>query len=95
MQQTYPIIVELLNLAEGKLSLCGGAVLDIITDCRPRDFDLFFHCASIEEADNILMKCLLHLEDKYKQTGSVFGLNMMDHIFYERSIGVLNVNVVM
>lgn len=58
--EKFPLIVELLTLAGGKMSLCGGAILALITGHSYfiNDFDFFFHTeGSIEEIDNILIQC--------------------------------------
>lgn len=54
-------IMELLKIGNGKISLCGGAIINILKDKYPSDYDLFFHCDSVEEADGLLNKCLLLL----------------------------------
>ena len=65
LNNKYPLIYEILLVGNGKLSLCGGSIIDIIRDYSYiKDFDFFFHCDSIEEADDILNRCLL-LIDKY------------------------------
>lgn len=62
MLTTYGVINNILLIGDGKLSLCGGALINILTfaqrQVNPDDFDIFFHCASIEEADVILYKCM-------------------------------------
>lgn len=72
-------IIKLLELGEGKISLCGGAVLNSIRRDRqlPKDYDFFFHCGSVEEANKILNKCITHLASRT--------------MYYARSIGVLTV----
>jgi hypothetical protein len=81
-----PFILQLLEIGCGKMSLCGGAVLEIIqlmtstyTDTKT-DFDLFFHC-NMEDADEILEKCLNHIENtkwqcKYIRSQSVITCNV-------------------
>ena len=66
-KQRLNILYELLVFAKGKISLCGISVFYIIlmasgnkqlnlTDIG--DLELFFHCTSTEEADNLLSNCV-------------------------------------
>jgi len=60
----YNIIYEILLLGEGKISLCGGSLVDLINHgYNKSDWDLFFHCETVDEADNLLNKCLLLIEN--------------------------------
>lgn len=78
----FPNLIKLLEIGEGKLSLCGGAIIELITKNSGyyfNDFDLFFHCDSVDEAENILRKCKEYLKD------------LAYH--FERSIGVYTVKI--
>ena len=58
------IVREILLLGNGKISLCGGSLLELINDDQNgNDWDFFFHCETIEEADDLLSRCLLLLEN--------------------------------
>ena len=60
----YDIVNEILLLGNGKISLCGGSLLELINDDQNcNDWDFFFHCDTIEEADDLLSRCLLLLEN--------------------------------
>ena len=62
----YSIIDEILLLGKGKISLCGGALISLIDDGinNNGDWDLFFHCETVSEADDLLNSCLKLLENK-------------------------------
>jgi hypothetical protein len=61
---TCGIIKEILLLGNGKISLCGGSLLELINnDQNGNDWDFFFHCETTEEADDLLSRCLLMLEN--------------------------------
>lgn len=79
LQNDYPIVYKILELAEGHISLCGGAVLDILHDKAPNDFDLFFHGLNIEQTEELLEKCLKCIKDS--RNG--------DSVSYRRSAGVI------
>ena len=59
MIKIYPFISQLLEIGEGKMSLCGGSVLQMMQIATDRliestiDYDIFFHC-DMNEADDIL-----------------------------------------
>ena len=70
----YPIIYDLLNMADGQISLCGGSITNLIKDEEIEDFDIFFHCNTIEQADRLLaqsMKLLNRHKAKYTITQAV------------------------
>ena len=79
LKNNYNIINEILLIGKGYISLCGGAISDLINDIYPTDFDLFFHSVTIEEADILLSKCMDYVKN----------LNLA--IFYKRSQGVITV----
>lgn len=78
LQTKYPMVYKVLELAEGKLSLCGGAIIDLLNDRIPNDFDMFFYSLSVGEADILLNKCLQYLKDN------------CPNIEYYRSHGVIS-----
>lgn len=57
------IVYNFLHLANGKVSLCGDAVFDIMYGRLVYCYDLFFHSCTKEEADNLLNKYLSIIED--------------------------------
>src|SRR5437016_1034838 len=59
----HVIVFNILKLGDGKISLCGGAVKDILTGKNDfiNNYDLFFHCESIGEADDLLDKCMKYI----------------------------------
>lgn len=60
----YNIIYEILLLGEGKISLCGGALIALIDHkYNSSDWDLFFHCETVQEADKLLNNCLELIEN--------------------------------
>lgn len=65
--QPTDIVTQILNFAKGKLSLCGGAIIDCmkfsISAAYPRDYDLFFHDLTVDEADNLLIECVKFVTD--------------------------------
>lgn len=81
-QEKLPYIInELLLIGEGKISLCGGALVSIFQDSYIEDYDIFFHCQSVDEADKILNDCCVYIENNnYRVT-------------YKRSQGVLTVEI--
>src|SRR5437868_7381956 len=63
IEEKYKIVHDILLLGNGKISLCGGSIIDILTKKRqPVDFDLFFHTGSIKEADDLLLKCMEYID---------------------------------
>jgi len=76
------IILNILALGNGKISLCGGSIVNLLSKGENvGDWDLFFHNVTIEEADELLDTCLQYLKSIDK------------HITYSRSLGVLTVNI--
>jgi len=62
------IINDILLFGNGKISLCGGSLINIINHGRnTTDWDIFFHCETVEEGDRLLDGCL-EMIDKYLQT---------------------------
>jgi hypothetical protein len=58
------IIFDILVLGDGKISLCGGSLIALINHrYNHGDWDLFFHCETIDEADKLLNSCLLLIEN--------------------------------
>jgi hypothetical protein len=56
------VINEILNIGNGKISLCGGSIVGIISkllggNSNSGDYDFFFHCDT-DEANFILEKCI-------------------------------------
>lgn len=62
LQKAHPVIYDLLKIAPNNLFLCGGAVLSILHGSPVNDYDIFFCCKDVEEAEIILNKCLDYLE---------------------------------
>ena len=78
MTNRYSVILNIIELGQGKISLCGGAVLSMIRDEHPRDFDLFFHCDSVQEAEDLFNECL----DLFKDN---------EDVYYTRSLGCFSI----
>ena len=78
--ESMMIVYELLILCKGYLFLCGGAVVSIIMGDDIDDYDLFFVCGSVEEANTQLRLCLEKLDS--------FGI---DDIFYKSNPNVITV----
>ena len=66
LEACSPMVLEILYEAEGKISLCGGSIVDLVDGHRVNDYDLFFHCSTVKEADELLTKLLkiIDLQDK-------------------------------
>ena len=76
------IIIRLLEVTCGKMSLCGGAILHHMIQQgggHPNDYDFFFHCDDIEQADNMLKLCMEIIEEHYEKEPH------MKHTRYSRS----------
>ena len=57
-EQEYEIILDLLDIGNGKISICGFGVSELI-ECEVLDeFNLFIHSCTKLEADILLKKCL-------------------------------------
>jgi hypothetical protein len=79
-------IYDILNIGNGKISLCGGAILSILKQQIPDDYDLFFHSDSVDEIDDIFNTCLNYLES--------LNQNDLDNIVnYSRSQYIMNVKI--
>lgn len=77
------VILNILMIGNGKISLCGGAIVQLLSTGKNRgDWDFFFHDVTIEEADKILDMCLEHLR-----------VSTNEDITYSRSLGVLTVTI--
>lgn len=70
-------ILELANQVSSKLSLCGGAITNLLVGNNYADYDFFFHCDSVAEANNILQLCLEYIQNTYSS------------VYYYRSQGVI------
>jgi hypothetical protein len=66
-----PIICGILYRGNGKISLCGGSIVDILQGNIPKDWDFFFHSVATEEADRILNNCLQYIKDNNDITSTV------------------------
>jgi hypothetical protein len=81
IHDNFPVVYDILAMAKGKMSLCGGALIEILTyeerNENPNDFDIFFHCDGVKEADELLMKSLEIIESK------------SEDCYYTISLGVL------
>lgn len=90
MTDPAALVYVLLCMGKGKLSLCGGSLISILThsyeygnDPMVDDYDLFFHCESVEEADIIFNECINyindnHVIDKYSRSQGVFTVHTED-----------------
>jgi len=65
-------VYDILNIGNGKISLCGGAIISILRCVVPNDYDLFFHSDSIDEVDNIFNSCLNYL-DNLNETSATYS----------------------
>lgn len=83
-------VYDILNIGNGKISLCGGAVPFILRDCVQDDYDLFFHSGSVDELDDIFNKCLNYLND-LKEIKNIHDYT--NTVTYTRSQYMMNVNV--
>ena len=50
-------------LTKGQVSLCGGSVIDLLSGWNPKGFDFFFHCGSVNLAEELLLKCMNYLTE--------------------------------
>lgn len=55
-------VKRILKLGQGHISLCGGALISIFKHININDYDLFFHCDSVEQADELLLKCMEYIQ---------------------------------
>src|SRR5437868_7011624 len=81
----HNIVHDILLLGKGKISLCGGSIINILNSGTSyvHDYDLFFHCDSIEEANNILNMCMEYVTNlKVKQ------------ILYQRSQYIQTIEII-
>ena len=75
INKKYKIINDILLLGNGKISLCGGALIELINNGNNNgDWDLFFHCETTDEADKLLNLCLELLETKNNIYNSIRNL---------------------
>ena len=90
-QYDSDLIIKLLKVTGGKMSLCGGAILNhmyrsqIVTQRDPADYDFFFHCESVQEADTLLKLCMKTIADHCENDGNYFRCS--------RSEGVQTVSI--
>ena len=56
-------VYDILNIGNGKISLCGGAIISILKGEMPNDYDLFFHSDSVDEINNIFDDCMVYLDN--------------------------------
>ena len=56
-------IYDILNIGDGKISLCGEAIISILKGMIPNNYDLFFHSDSVDEVDDIFNKCMYYLDN--------------------------------
>ena len=76
-------VYNILHIGKGKISLCGGAIISILRNEMPNDYDLFFHSDSVDEIDDIFNECL----DELNKISSIADIR------YSRSKYLMNVNV--
>jgi hypothetical protein len=83
------ILTKLFEVSKGKMSLCGGSILHemLRQDGMPNDYDFFFHCDSVIEADDLLKLCMKTIADYYEGNEEVI-------IKYSRSQGAQTVAIV-
>jgi hypothetical protein len=84
VEHQWTLIYDVLSLAPGRISLCGGAVIDIISGKEPNDFDIFFHCGCVDEAKIILEQCLAYLSDMtnnavFRRSQGTITLELFDY----------------
>jgi hypothetical protein len=77
LQNKYSLVWELIQICDGRLFLCGGAVLSLMEDSSPNDFDMFFSCDSTEEADKYLALCLNHIDSKISDSTSCANIHVI------------------
>lgn len=67
------ILTKLFEVTKGKMSLCGGSILHqmLRQDGMPNDYDFFFHCDSVDEADDLLKLCMKIIADYYEENEEV------------------------
>ena len=74
LKDKHIIIWNILQIGKGKISICGGSIVDMISrirfygdlkDLRVKDFDLFFTCKDYLEADELLKECIKYLEESH------------------------------
>lgn len=89
-------VYDILNIGNGKISLCGGAIISILNEHSPNDYDLFFHSDSVEEIDDVFNQCLNYLENLNNSQNFVDDLDdviICDSITYSRSKYIMNVRI--
>ena len=55
-------IYRILKIGGSNISICGGSVIDLLSNKIHNDYDIFFHCKTVDKAEEILNKCLNYLE---------------------------------
>lgn len=79
------ILGDLFEITNGKMSLCGGAILSLIQFQIPKDYDFFFHCDSVSEADDMLKLCMQTIHTFYAEMGDEYAIT------YSRSLSTQTV----
>ena len=64
--QSDLLITNLINLCKGHLFLCGGAIVSVLLQKEINDYDFFFVCDTVEEADHYLRICLEFIDSSFK-----------------------------
>ena len=58
LQNHFPEVYDVLVAADGQISLCGGSIVSILFQQDIKDFDIFFHCQTVEKADKLLAQSM-------------------------------------
>lgn len=67
IQEKYKLIHDILILGNGRISLCGGAIINLLSyGSNLTDWDLFFHCDAVEEAVHLLNLCMNFINDNHE-----------------------------
>jgi hypothetical protein len=81
-------IYDILNIGNGKISLCGGAITSLLNGDLPNDYDIFFHSDSVDESDDVFNECLKYLDEKYNNKYYHY-----QSIIYNRSQYIMDVKI--
>jgi len=84
LEKTCEPIFNILNIGNGKMSLCGGSIISLLKGSYPNDFDLFFHSDSVDEIDDIFNNCLNYI--------NVLGIDEHEKITYTKSQYIMQIN---
>lgn len=82
LQYFYPVVYKILLIANGKISLCGPSVLDVIENRNHLTFDLYFHSCSIQECYDLFVKFNTKEVTFYKNYLDINLENYVIRIYY-------------